>query len=71
MATEQNIKDGHRYLVQLSIKQDHYLFNMWDYVESVKTLKEAEKLRKQKEAEEKKKREEAEYLRLKKKFEGA
>ena len=44
MATEQNIKDGHRYLIQLSIKQDSFLFNMWDYVESSKTLKEAEKL---------------------------
>ena len=44
MATEQNIKDGHRYLIQLSIKQDSFLFNMWDYVESAKTLKEAEML---------------------------
>jgi len=44
MATEQNIKDGHRYLIQLSIKQDSFLFNMWDYVESAKTLKEAENL---------------------------
>ncbi|WP_233898140.1 hypothetical protein [Tenacibaculum piscium] len=42
--TEQNIVKGHRYLVQLSIKQDSFMLNMWDYVESVKTLKEAEVL---------------------------
>ena len=42
--TEQNIIEGHRYLVQLSIKQDSFMLNLWDYVESVKTLKEAETL---------------------------
>lgn len=42
--TEDNTRTGERYLIQLSIKQDHYLINTWDYVESVKTLKEAEKL---------------------------
>ncbi len=41
---EQNIKEGHRYLVQLSIEQDSPLFNCWDYVESFKTLKEAENI---------------------------
>jgi hypothetical protein len=44
MKTEQNIIEGHRYLVQLSIKQDSFLYNLWDYVESFKTLKEAEKV---------------------------
>ena len=39
-----NIKEGDRYLVQLSIKQDSFLYNFWDYVESFKTLKEAEKI---------------------------
>jgi hypothetical protein len=42
--TEDNTKTGERYLIQLSIKQDSFMFNMWDYVESVKTLKEAERL---------------------------
>lgn len=42
--TEDNPRQGERYLVQLSIKQDSFLFNVWDYVESTKTLKEAEKL---------------------------
>lgn len=42
--TEDNTRTGERYLIQLSIKQDSYMFNMWDYVESKKTLKEAEKL---------------------------
>lgn len=44
MKTEQNIIEGHRYLVQLSIKQNSFLYNLWDYVESFKTLKEAEKV---------------------------
>lgn len=42
--TEDNTRKGERYLIQLSIKQDSFMFNMWDYVESAKTLKEAEKL---------------------------
>lgn len=42
--TEDNTRQGERYLVQLSINQDSFVFNMWDYVESAKTLKEAEKL---------------------------
>lgn len=42
--TEDNTRQGERYLVQLSIKKDSFMFNMWDYVESTKTLKEAEKL---------------------------
>lgn len=42
--TEDNTRTGERYLIQLSIKKDSFLFNMWDYVESAKTLKEAEKL---------------------------
>lgn len=42
--TEDNSKTGERYLIQLSIKQDSFLYNMWDYVESSKTLEEAEKL---------------------------
>jgi hypothetical protein len=42
--TEDNTRQGERYLVQLSIKKGSFMFNMWDYVESVKTLKEAEKL---------------------------
>lgn len=44
MKTQLNIKKGDRYLIQLSLKLDCYLFNTWDYVESVKTLKEAENL---------------------------
>ena len=43
MAEDNTIK-GQRYLIQLSIKQDSFMFNMWDYVESVKTLREAETL---------------------------
>ena len=42
--TEDNTRQGERYLVQLSIKKDSFMFNMWDYVESTKTLKESEKL---------------------------
>ena len=42
--TEDNTRTGERYLIQLSIKQDSFMFNTWDYVESAKTLKEAEKL---------------------------
>tara|TARA_R110000824_G_scaffold265335_1_gene454214 strand:+ start:407 stop:619 length:213 start_codon:yes stop_codon:yes gene_type:complete len=42
--TEDNTRTGERYLIQLSIKKDSFMFNMWDYVESTKTLKEAEKL---------------------------
>ena len=42
--TEDNTRTGERYLIQLSIKQDSFMFNMWDYVESAKTLKEAENL---------------------------
>jgi len=42
--TEDNTRTGERYLIQLSIKQDSFMFNIWDYVESSKTLKEAEKL---------------------------
>ena len=42
--TEDNTRKGERYLIQLSVKQDSFMFNMWDYVESVRTLKEAEKL---------------------------
>jgi hypothetical protein len=42
--TEDNTRTGERYLIQLSIKKDSFMFNMWDYVESAKTLKEAEKL---------------------------
>ena len=41
---EDNTRPGERYLIQLSIKKDSFMFNMWDYVESAKTLKEAEKL---------------------------
>jgi len=44
MATEQNINPGHRYLIQLSVKQDHFLYNTWDYVESIKSFNEAESL---------------------------
>ena len=42
--TEDNTITGERYLIQLSIKRDSFMFNMWDYVESTKTLKEAENL---------------------------
>lgn len=42
--TEDNTIDGQRYLIQLSIKQDSFMLNTWDYVESKKTLKEAETL---------------------------
>ena len=42
--TEDNTRTGERYLIQLSVKKDSFMFNMWDYVESAKTLKEAEKL---------------------------
>ena len=42
--TEDNTRKGERYLIQLSIKQDSFMFNMWEYLESAKTLKEAEKL---------------------------
>jgi len=42
--TEDNTRTGERYLIQLSIKRDSFMFNMWDYVESAKTLKDAEKL---------------------------
>ena len=42
--TEDNTITGERYLIQLSIKKDSFIYNMWDYVESAKTLKEAEKL---------------------------
>lgn len=42
--TEDNTRTGERYLIQLSVKRDSFMFNMWDYVESVKTLKEAEKM---------------------------
>ena len=41
---EDNTRPGERYLIQLSIKKDSFMFNMWDYVESAKTLKEAEKI---------------------------
>lgn len=33
-----------RYLVQLSIKIDHYLYNMWDHIEEFETLEEAEEI---------------------------
>lgn len=42
--TEDNTIKGQRYLIQLSIKQDSFMLNMWDYIESRKTLKEAESL---------------------------
>lgn len=42
--TEDNTIEGQRYLIQLSIKQDSFMLNMWDYIESRKTLKEAETL---------------------------
>lgn len=32
--TEDNTRTGERYLIQLSIKQDSFMFNTWDYVES-------------------------------------
>lgn len=41
---EENVIKGYRYLVQLSIKQDHFMLNMWDYIESIKTLEEANSL---------------------------
>jgi len=42
--TEDNTRQGERYLVQLSINRDSFILNTWDYVESTKTLKEAENL---------------------------
>lgn len=40
----ENIIKGHRYIIQLSIKRDSFYYNLWDYIESVKTLKEAKDL---------------------------
>ena len=34
------IQEGHRYLIQLSIKLNSPLFNLWDHVESRETLEE-------------------------------
>ncbi len=41
MSTYTEIDETHNFLVQVSIKCDHYMINLWDYVKSFETKEDA------------------------------